>query len=522
MKKAQILLFIPVISLGVISVFSFTHFEQNNFKAVEAVSLPTTINLNSVSEADVRSYYSSLNGMAESELKGANLLKHLKPVLSQDFVYYSYDQVWKIYEITDRNWELSPASETTYGTYDSVTNTITGYVYYSTLSEKKNNPYVHLLYLNDNDNPDTALRIQDSHSQTTTNPDAINREHCWPQSYGFKSDGTGTNAAKGPAGTDLHHLIAADGQVNSIGHNNYTYGNVATNDSEWAEKVAARPRIENNKRGRATVTHEEGLGNETFIFEPQDSDKGDIARALFYMAAKYNNLAGQAGAISNYDPNLALDNLIYKADQESFYSSDTTPATYGMLGVLLEWNRIDPPDEYEIYRNDLIYRNYQHNRNPFIDFPTWAEYIWGETSGKASPNTDPLNEFEPDEKVLESISVDVEPSKLTYEEGEYFSISGATITAHYQGGEIEDVTNRVTYSQEALKAADSGPFLLTYTHNGVTKTAIIQIVVKSLQPNFNYFIYVGIGIGVTLLASIISVVVNTNKKKKRTTKRKKK
>ena len=46
-----------------------------------ASDLPTTIYLDEVEKADVRAYYSSLNGLDESERKGTNLLKNLKSIL---------------------------------------------------------------------------------------------------------------------------------------------------------------------------------------------------------------------------------------------------------------------------------------------------------------------------------------------------------------------------------------------------------------------------------------------------------
>lgn len=529
MKKVSIVLLSSLLLISGLSVFGFSNVDNiNTYTPTSAATLPKNINLNSVSESAIRVYYSGLSSLQEGELKGTNLLKNLKPILNNNFVYYSYAQVFNIYEITDRNWTLSPASSTTYGTYDETTNTISNYEYYSTLSDKKNNPYVHLLYLNDNDNPDTALKIQDSHTFNNTTVDAINREHCWPQSYGFKSPDTGTNAARGPAGTDLHHLIAADGQVNSIAHNNYTYGNVTTNDSEWQSKVTARARVAGNKRGKSIVTHQEGLGNETFVFEPQDSDKGDIARALFYMVAKYNNLAGSTGAISEYEPNLALDNLIYKADQESFYSSDTVAATYGQLDVLLQWNKIDPPDEYEIHRNDLIYNNYQFNRNPFIDFPQWADYIWGENvedkcaipasdtiyKPTSSPEEDP-----PVYKYLEYITVDKEPNRISYEQGDYISLYGAVITAHYSDGTTENVTYDVTCDVDELTEVGIQEVTLSFTYDGVEKTTTLLIYVNKKKMDFTRFIYLGAGIVVAAASLFLSFYLqhrkkNPNKKKK--------
>jgi endonuclease I len=51
--------------------------------------------------------------------------------------------------------------------------------------------------------------------------------------------------------------------------------------------------------------------------------------------------------------------------------------TMGILSVLLEWNEIDPADDFERNRNEVIY-SYQNNRNPFIDYPEFANLIWGD------------------------------------------------------------------------------------------------------------------------------------------------
>jgi hypothetical protein len=49
--------------------------------------------------------------------------------------------------------------------------------------------------------------------------------------------------------------------------------------------------------------------------------------------------------------------------------------------VLIEWHRMDPVSEKEVNRMDAV-SDFQHNRNPFIDYPYLAEYIWGEKAGE--------------------------------------------------------------------------------------------------------------------------------------------
>lgn len=52
----------------------------------------------------------------------------------------------------------------------------------------------------------------------------------------------------------------------------------------------------------------------------------------------------------------------------------------GLLSTLLQWNQLDPPSKAEKLRNDRICKFYQHNRNPFIDHPEYANLIWKRSS----------------------------------------------------------------------------------------------------------------------------------------------
>jgi endonuclease I len=158
--------------------------------------------------------------------------------------------------------------------------------------------------------------------------DDWNREHVWAKSHG--DFGT----AMGP-GTDLHHLRPADVSVNST-RGNLDFDNGGTE-------------------------HSEALGNyfDSDSWEPRDEVKGDVARMLFYMAVRYE------GDVSD-EPDLELNNTV----------NNGTAPYHGKLSVLLQWNAQDPVDDRERRRNDIIYSDYQHNRNPFIDHPEWVNEIW--------------------------------------------------------------------------------------------------------------------------------------------------
>ena len=346
-------------------------------------SLPTTINLNDYSDNDIRSYYADLNEKSESERKGNNLLKNLKPILKNGQKYYSYDvsngtDIWKMYEITDRDWNKSPASEIQ--GYDSNTNTITGYSYGSSATSKGSNPYIHALYVNRGveNNVRAWATNEGKTSHGGNNEWCIDREHIWPKSHGFSEDtkeksDPGYDAATSGARGDPMHLWAGDSYVNSILHSNYFYGYVDKTKS-YTDGKNKYTYVSNNLMGVSKT-----LGGTTKVFEPQDSDKGDIARAVFYMVARYNNIAG-GDIVENDNPNLELVNDLSVWVVNGYISSSSVTGKLGITKDLLEWNKLDPVDNYELHRNNLLYRNFTNNRNPFIDFPEWADYIWGTNS----------------------------------------------------------------------------------------------------------------------------------------------
>ena len=143
----------------------------------------------------------------------------------------------------------------------------------------------------------------------------LNVEHTWPQSKFSDAD-------RGTKKSDLHHLYPSDVEMNS-NRGNFAFGAVA--------RVTKSLKCSVSKLG---------LGRDGEIrFEPPVRHKGNVARAMFYFAVRYNQ---------------RLD-----AEQEA---------------ALREWHKLDPVDEREIYRNNLVER-YQGNRNPFIDQPELVDFI---------------------------------------------------------------------------------------------------------------------------------------------------
>jgi len=165
--------------------------------------------------------------------------------------------------------------------------------------------------------------------------DCYNREHSFPKSW--FNDLT-------PMYTDLFHLYPTDGYVNGK-RGNYPFG--VTTSPEW------------------TSTNGSKLGYSSFpgytgkIFEPINSYKGDFARTYFYMATRYyGEDAGWPGS-------------------DMVTGSQLKPWA---LNMLMGWDLNDPVSQKEIDRNNAVYL-IQHNRNPFIDNPDYADLIWGTQSG---------------------------------------------------------------------------------------------------------------------------------------------
>ena len=365
-------------------------------KAYDSEKLTTTIDLNDSSAETIRSYYSALNSLSEDERKGDNLLKNLKEVLKKDQKYYPYDKdttnkrIWKMYEIIDRDWTKSPASEIE--GYDASTNKITNYKYGESETKPGSNPYIRALYVDRSVDNKMHAWVREGSGDLSHGNDkewAIDREHIWPKSHGFETESAG--GARG----DPMHLWPGDSDVNSHPHNNNYYGYVDTSKKDEEGKHSYG---KNNFSGISLT-----LGTTVKVFEPQDSDKGDIARAIFYMVARYNNLAG-GDTINSDNPNLALTQSLSDWQKSGYDSTSSKTGKMGIMTDLLAWHHADPVDEYEIHRNNLLYTNYTNNRNPFIDFPQWVDYIWGTATyegrtyksydstptGVAKPSTDEI------------------------------------------------------------------------------------------------------------------------------------
>lgn len=332
-------------------------------------------------------YYSSLEGLSGNALK-----QELQNIIANPAVVrlHSYADIWEILRTSDRN--------------------------------PLNNNQVWCMYI---EAPMAKLDQQN----TSSIVGKWNREHIFPQSRGGFSVAEGdtadginvwlpTNATATVDGvSDAHHIRAESGQENSS-RNNKNFGTVNSST------VYAGP----------TGT--------------QGSWRGDVARALFYMAVRFESLN-----VVNGDPvELSSGNPSYQI---------------GDLATLLSWNTTDPRDDFEMNRNNYIY-TWQMNRNPFIDHPSLADYIFGANFGQ--PWSATLSTQNPIEN-----RVAVYPNPAS----DYLIVSGLEGTSKV---EIYTVTGQLVQSESFENETrikldlNTGMYLVKVTNGAQTSTK--KIIVK--------------------------------------------
>jgi endonuclease I len=167
---------------------------------------------------------------------------------------------------------------------------------------------------------------------TSSSTGKWNREHTYPRSRGgFNSIGADSYAD----GIDAYWQT----DIDSLRHANSDAHGIRASDGP-----------ENSSRGNKHYGDYNGPSGNLSSF------KGDVARSVLFLSLRYNGLE----------------------------VVDGFPETVGQLGdleTILAWDQLDPVDDFEKNRNNVIY-NWQNNRNPFIDLPALISYIWGDNSNE--------------------------------------------------------------------------------------------------------------------------------------------
>lgn len=163
----------------------------------------------------------------------------------------------------------------------------------------------------------------------------MSREHTWAQSWMPTYPSTSNDQY-----SDQHNLFPTHNNNANNRRSNHPFGIVTTVTYQFLDG-----KLGTNSLGQ-------------IVYEPRNSDKGDAVRALLYDCIKYDGVSGYTWNF-NWLNGTRLPSL--SEDSQS-------------VALILDWNRQDPPDKWEVDRNNYI-QSIQQNRNPFSDHPEYTSYI---------------------------------------------------------------------------------------------------------------------------------------------------
>ena len=308
--------------------------------------------------------------------------------------------------------------------------------------------------------------------------DCYNREHSIPKSwYGGSTSGPGC---------DIFHLVPTDGKVNGI-RSNYAFGEVSSADyNKHGNKKGSAKSI--TIVGGNTIAGNTGatISCSGTVFEPRDEYKGDFAR-------------GYMGSLLRW----AGEKAFTSGEGAKTFTTNFSTGSFGLtkygVALLMKWHRQDPVSKKEIDRNNGIQQT-QGNRNPFIDYPYLAEYIWGEKAGETLYLEDIMTAYDADfvlgesdgsrEDVVRtpvlsvstttvnfpSVLVDEESSVSIKVTGVYLT-SNITLTISGEDADMFESSRSSLTISEANSSTSQNNVVLTYVptekgqHSGILKIA---------------------------------------------------
>ena len=272
------------------------------------------------------------------------------------FTFYSYSNSYGVPEISGYPTKIISnglsvvtaksytASETYSGTYY---NSITANDGGTSLGTKLHNLMMstHKKYVSYS-SLTTTLKSTDSKCfYTGQSFSSFNREHVWPQAK--SKDGSNQLFGESYAGADIHHIRASIDTYNSY------------RGSTMFAPIFGTPRTVNYTGGGVVKF---GSGNNYGVTEPADSRKGDVARIIMYVFIHYGTDFGGT-LTTGITGKLYITGVIGANSQADCFK------------LLRKWNAEDPVSSEEISRNKTAFQ-IQGNRNPFIDYPSFADRIW--------------------------------------------------------------------------------------------------------------------------------------------------
>ena len=165
----------------------------------------------------------------------------------------------------------------------------------------------------------------------TTYLNPINTEHIVPQSF---------FGGISPMRSDLYNMLPCHSSANSA-RNNSQYGEVGDATAQWYGISGSGTYV---SQGNIPANPDAWSERSGEVWEPRESQKGNVARMVFYFYTMYPDAAG------------AITQM-------------------GSTATLYQWHLADPPDAAEVLRNTRV-ASVQGNRNPYVDMPELVYLAW--------------------------------------------------------------------------------------------------------------------------------------------------
>jgi Endonuclease I/Secretion system C-terminal sorting domain len=275
-----------------------------------------------------------------------------------------------------------------------------------------------------------------SRSESQTN-DNFNTEHTFPQGFFSQNE---------PMRSDLHHLFPTNDAANNS-RSNLPFG------------IASTPYVND------AINNPSHLGSNN-LYEPRDVQKGRTARAMMYFVLRYQDYSN------------------FFAPQES---------------ILRTWHENFPPNTIDKKRNADIFV-VQKNRNPFVDYPEFADRITKLIGTSSSPVINSL-------RWIDTVKTNTIIDTISFVEIEIpFVNDGNTEIKMYQFSSLD--TN-IAINADTVKIAmgESAYLKLKLNVNSLaaSKTSIV---------NFNSNLFNGLSFVFNYSIDSLKSGINTNRKNK--------
>ena len=363
--------------------------------------IPNDIVANSTYHFAIFAYNGS--GVSRNYLTNAPLTGNVTSLGSmQTPTYYSTVATTSSTFVSDLHNQINPHIKQTYGNYG--VKFLMPFIARDTIANQR---VVTCVYSGEN-------KIYSEPWAWTSN--GFSREHTYCQSWMPTENNTGFQSS--PEYSDYHQLFPVNQNSANLVRSNFPLGEVVQAISTYLDATFGT-----NRYGQQ-------------VYEPRDAHKGDAARALMYQAVCYNGING-----SNW----------------KFADPISTSIPYGQdQSILKKWHYQDPPDNYEIARNDFL-DSLQHNRNPFVDNPQYACYIdFSTMTYIASPDI-PCNIVAVAEKKRSDDVTTISPNP---NKGEFILMytSSKNESVHIR---LIDTMGRVIYNAEKTVKPGTNPIEMT-------------------------------------------------------------